>query len=104
MGNDPLSMDEIFKRLLEADILKVLFIISLSAGPRGIVRRRASKLSAVEILTQKYAQKAEYKEKELEVRKQELEFQQKNKEERKAKLELEFEERRAMLALLKDRL
>lgn len=74
MGNDALSMDEIFKRLLERGILKVIFIISLCAGPGGKVRRRASKLAAGEMLTQKYAHKAEYNEKEREVQKQELEF------------------------------
>ena len=62
----------------------------------------------MEMLATKYNQKAELKDKELELRKMELEFQQKKYEaeavERKAKLQLGLEERKAMLAILKDRL
>ncbi|KAL9987406.1 hypothetical protein ACROYT_G001707 [Oculina patagonica] len=77
-------------------------------GPRKKIQHRATKQSAMEMLANKYNQKAELKEKELELRKMELEFQQKKyeaeAEERKAKIHLELEERKAMLALLKDRL
>lgn len=80
---------------------------SSSSGPKGKVQRRASKLSAMEMLANKYNQKAELKDRELEIRKMELEFQQKKfeaeVEERKVKLQLELKERQTMLALLKNR-
>lgn len=65
-------------------------------------------MSAVEMLADKYSQKAEIKRDEFEIRRMELEFaKQKHAaetEERKAKMELEIEERRAILSLLKGRL
>lgn len=78
------------------------------AGCKKKLRQRASKLTAMDMLATKYSQKAELKDRELEIRKLELEFQRKKfeveAEERKVKLELELEERKVMLALLKDKL
>ena len=70
-------------------------------------KRRASKLSAIEMLEHKNERKADLKEKELEHRQRELEFQRQKYEEateRKARLQLELEERRAFMSLLKDKL
>jgi len=82
-------------------------IFTSSSGPKGKVQHRASKLRAMEMLANKYNQKAELKDRELEIRKMELEFQQKKfeaeVEQRKANLQLELEERQTMLALLKNR-
>lgn len=58
------------------------------------------------MLEEKFARKAELKEKELELRRMELELQKRKmdseEEERKKRVELELEERRAMLELLKN--
>ena len=71
-------------------------------------KRRASKLSVIEMLERKNERKADLKEKELEQRQRELEFQRQKYEEeateRKARLQLELEERRAFMSLLKDKL
>jgi len=70
--------------------------------------KRASKLSATEILDQRFTKKTELKEKELELRRMELELQKRKmegeEEERKQRLQLELEERRALLELLKKHL
>ena len=75
---------------------------------RKRVQKRASKRSAMDMLTEKYSQKAEIKKDELELRRMELEFAKEKHaaeaEERKAKFEMEMQERRAILSLLKDRL
>lgn len=75
--------------------------------PKEKTKRRCSKLSAVEMLANKYSQKAEFKKEELDVRRMELEFAKEKyaaeAEERRAIVELEIEERRALLSLLKDR-
>ena len=72
------------------------------------VQRRASKMSAIEMLADKYSQKAEIKRDKLEIRRMQLEFAKEKHaaeaEDRKAKMELEIEERRAILSLLKGRL
>ena len=68
-------------------------------------RKRASKISAIEML-EKYTKKAELKE-EIELRRMELELKKRkmeNEEERKKIVELELEERRAMLELLRKHL
>ena len=74
----------------------------------GYRRSRSSKLSAMEILQQKFEKKAELKERELELRKKELELQERKliseEEERKKRVDLELEERRAMMQLLKKHL
>ena len=61
----------------------------------------------MEMLANKYSQKAEFKKEELDVRRMELEFAKEKyateAEERRARLELEIEEGRALLSLLKDR-
>lgn len=62
----------------------------------------------MDMLTEKYSQKAEIKKDELELRRMELEFAKEKyaaeAEERKAKLKMEMQERRTILSLLKDRL
>lgn len=71
-------------------------------------KRRAFKLSAIEMLERKNKRKADLKEKDFEQRQRELEFQRQKYEveatERKARLQLELEERRAFMSLLKDKL
>lgn len=71
-------------------------------------KKRASKASALDMLSDKNRRKSEIKEKELEFKKMELDFQKQKyaaeAEERKARVQLEFEERKVMLALLQDRL
>lgn len=77
---------------------------------RKRVQKRASKHSAMNMLAEKYSQKAEIKKDELELRRMALEFAKEKyatkAEERKAKLEMEMQERRVIrdLSLLKDRL
>ena len=72
------------------------------------LKKKASKLSAVEMLSQKYQQKAELKEKELEVRKMEIELQKRKfeeeSEERKIRFKLEMEERKVMLEMLQKKM
>ncbi|XP_015753499.1 PREDICTED: UPF0329 protein ECU05_1680/ECU11_0050-like isoform X2 [Acropora digitifera] len=72
------------------------------------IKKRASKLTAIEMLEKKNERKANFKELELEQRKKEFEFEKQKYEEeaaeRREKLQLEIEEKRAFLALLKDRL
>lgn len=80
----------------------------LIADCRKKSQKRASKLSAIDMLASKYKHKAELQDRELELRKQELQFQREKfeaeAEERKVRLELELEERKVMLTLLKDKL
>lgn len=57
-------------------------------------------MSAMEMLANKYSQKAEFKKEELEFAKEKYAAE---AEERRARVELEIEERRALLSLLKDR-
>ncbi|XP_022806465.1 stress response protein NST1-like [Stylophora pistillata] len=70
-------------------------------------KKRASKLTALEMLEEINKQKAVLKEKELEQRRLELEFQKRKYEdeakERKERLDQELEERRLLFALLKDK-
>ena len=78
------------------------------AGSKKKPRQRASKMSALDMLSEKTNRKFEIKEQELEVRRMELEFQKRKyeaeAEERQARLELDREERKTILELLKDRL
>lgn len=71
-------------------------------------RKRASRLSAIEMLEKKYELKAQLKEKEPEQKKLEWELEKKKyddaSEERKQRLQLELEERKLFLELLKDKL
>ena len=72
--------------------------------------KRASKLSAIEMLNAKFDKKADLKKVELDIRMKELELRQlqmdreheekKMEEERKQKMELEFMERKAMIELI----
>ena len=75
--------------------------------PKKKSKRRCSKLSAMEMLANKYSQRAEFKKEELDVRRMELEFAKEKyaakAEERRARVEFEIEERWALLFLLKDR-
>ncbi|KAK3755168.1 hypothetical protein QZH41_010692 [Actinostola sp. cb2023] len=77
-------------------------------GSKRKVKQRASKLTALEMLAEKYQQKSELKDKELELRRMELQFQKEKFEaeakEREAKLQLELEERRLMVSLMKNRM
>lgn len=72
------------------------------------MKKRASKLSAIEMLEKKNERKANFKELELQQRKKEFEFEKQKYEqeatERREKFRLEIEEKKAFLALLKDRL
>ena len=72
------------------------------------IKKRASKLTAIEMLEKKNERKVNFKELEIEQRKKEFEFEKQKYEEeateRREKLRLEIEEKRAFLALLKDRL
>ena len=67
--------------------------------------KRATKLSAIEMLERKYEKKAALKERELELKKIELDLQRwkmdMEEEERKQRLQLELEEKRAFLDLFK---
>ena len=71
-------------------------------------RKRFSKLSAIEMLDKKNAKRADWKEKELELRRSALEFNRIKFEaengEKKERLKIELEERKTMLELLKKHL
>ena len=81
--------------------------VSAAKGKKSRKKKRASKLTALEMLEEKNKQKAVLKEKELEQRRLELEFQKRKYEdeakERKERLNQELEERRLLFALLKDK-
>ena len=68
-------------------------------------KKRASKISVMEMLEAKYERKAELKEKELELKRMELEIAQRRlaleEEERKQHLQMEMEEKKTFLELLK---
>ena len=68
----------------------------------------ASKLSAMEMLNQKYERKAELKDKELEVRKMEIELQKRKFEEESEggniRFKMEMDERKLMLKMLQDKM
>ena len=72
------------------------------------VKQRASKLSAVQMVSDKYEKRAELKQKELEIRKLELDLQKRKfeeeSEERKMRFTMEMEERRMMLELLQNKM
>lgn len=79
------------------------------ASPKKV--RRASKLSAIEMLNSKIDKKADLKKVELDIRMKELDFRKlqmdreheekkKMEEERKQRMELEFMERKAMIELI----
>ena len=74
-------------------------------------RKRASKLSVIDLLETKFERKAQLKEKELEIRKMELELQKRKmdqdeeerkraQEERQKRFELELAEKKSMLELI----
>ena len=89
-------------------LLRQLFLSPASKAKPVKIKKRASKLTAIEMLEKKNERKANFKELELEQRKKEFEFEKQKYEEeaaeRREKLQLEIEEKRAFLALLKDRL
>ena len=68
----------------------------------------ASKLSAMEMLNQKYERKAELKDKELEVRKMEIDLQKRKFEEesegRNIRFKMEMDERKLMLKMLQNKM
>ena len=88
-----------------------IYTLTSNLGRANAKRRRASKLSVMEMLEQKMQRKSELKEREMEIRRMELDLQkrkmdreeeeQKRLDERQKRMELEFEERRAMLELIK---
>ena len=86
------------------EFFKFIFKVKLQHAPQ----KRASRLSAIQMLQDKYERKADFKERELEQRKSEFELQKRKYEEEalehKEKLKLELEERRLFLSLLKDKL
>ena len=88
--------------------LRRLFLFPASKAKAVKKKKRASKLSAIEMLEKKNERQANFKELEIEQRKKEFEFQKQKSEEeaaeRREKLQLELEEKRAFLALLKNRL
>ena len=99
----------IFKLLLTTTPkLYPLKMIIYLATKRKAIKKRASRLSAVQMLEKKNERKAELKEKELQLRAEELELQKKRfeeeAEERKERLKFELEERRIFLQVLRDRL
>ena len=77
-------------------------------GSKKKAMNRASNRSVVDMLTTKYAEKAQLKKYELDLKKQELEFAKEKyeaeAEERKQRVELEIEECRTLLKMLKDRI
>ena len=85
-------------------MLILYYIISVSRKPR----KRASRLSVMNMLEEKYDRKASLKEQELKQRMLEFEFEKQKFEieaaEWKERLDLELEEKRMMLSLLKDKL
>ena len=85
-------------------MLILYYIISVSRKPR----KRASRLSVMNMLEEKYDRKASLKEQELKQRMLEFEFEKQKFEieaaERKERLDLELEEKRMMSSLLKDKL
>ena len=89
-----------------------IYTLTSNLGRANAKRRRASKLSVMEMLEQKMQRKSELKERELEIRRMELDLQKRKmdreeeeqkrlEEERQKRMELEFKERRAMLELIK---
>ena len=61
-----------------AHILETIYLytyITYSATPSNRRKQRASKLSAMDVLAEKYAKKAALKKEKLDLRKQELDFQ-----------------------------
>ncbi|CAH3114398.1 unnamed protein product [Pocillopora meandrina] len=78
-------------------------------GKKGkVTRKRATRLSAVQMLEQKNERKADLKERELKLKSEELQLQKKKFEqeaaERKERLKLELEERRIFLQILKEKM
>lgn len=87
----------------------IVYNLSFFASHLGKkVKQRGSKLSAVQMLSDKYEKKAELKQKELEIRKLELDLQKRKfeeeTEERKMRFTMEMEERRMMLELLQNKM
>lgn len=89
-------------------LLRQLFLSPASKPKLVKIKNRASKLTAIEMLEKKNERKANFKELELEQRKKGFEFEKQKYEEEAAEgreqLQLEIEEKRAFLALLKNRL
>ncbi|CAH3124425.1 unnamed protein product [Pocillopora meandrina] len=82
---------------------------STSGSKKGkVTRKRATRLSAVQMLEQKNERKADLKERELKLKSEELQLQKKKFEqeaaERKERLQLELEERRMFLQILKEKM
>lgn len=82
--------------------------LSLTAKKGKVTRKRATRLSAVQMLEKKNERKADLKEKELKLKSEELELQKKKFEqeaaEKRERLKLELEERRMFLQVLKEKM
>ena len=82
--------------------------LSLTGKKGKVTRKRATRLSAVQMLEQKNERKADLKERELKLKSEELQLQKKKFEqeaaERKERLKLELEERRMFLQILKEKM
>ncbi|XP_068726822.1 plasminogen-binding protein PgbA-like isoform X2 [Montipora capricornis] len=81
----------------------------LASSKRGkVTRKRATRLSAVQMLEQKNERRADLKERELKLKAEELQLQNKKFEqeaaERNERLKLELEERRMFLQILKEKM
>lgn len=94
------------KRWLHPHSLLLLF--SLTAKKSKVTKKRATRLSAVQILEKKNERKADLKEKELKLKYEELQLQNKKFEqeaaERNERLKLELEEKRVFLRFLKEKM
>ncbi|CAH3194877.1 unnamed protein product [Porites evermanni] len=110
-GNAAILVISQLKSIIEDQLQEMALQLILSPASKAKPvkeKKRASKLSAIEMLGTKNVRKANLKELESEQRKKEFEFQKQKYEEtaakRQEKLELELKERKTFLALLKNRL
>ena len=78
------------------------YTLFLSFPVKGLKRRRASKLTAIEFMEKTFFKKADLKEKVLALELQQKKFEA-EEEERKQRLQLEMEERRAIIEMLNRR-
>lgn len=86
----------------------LLLLFSLTAKKGKVTKKRATRLSAVQMLERKNERKADLKEKELKLKYEELQLQNKKFEqeaaERNERLKLELEEKRVFLQFLKEKM
>ena len=86
----------------------IALAFSLTAKKGKVTKKRATRLSAVQMLEKKNERKADLKEKELKLKYEELQLQNKKFEqeaaERNERLKLELEEKRVFLQFLKEKM